>query len=213
MATELLPTYLQTYLDGLVPPRPPEMQSMEAHANEIQFPIIGPASGYLCYLISRLAGARRIYELGSGFGYSTAWFAKAVQENGGGTVYHTVWDAELSRQARSHLTALGYADIVHYQVSEAVQALKETEGPFDVIFNDIDKQGYPASLPVIRSKLRSGGILLTDNLLYHGRIFESNDHVPETEAILEYTRLLSTDSAWISSIVPVRDGVMISYKK
>jgi caffeoyl-CoA O-methyltransferase len=213
MAIDLLPAYLQNYLDGLVPPRPPEMQAMEAYAKETNFPIIGPASGYFCYLITRLAGARRVYELGSGYGYSTAWFAKAVKENGGGTVYHTVWDAELSRQARRHLAALGYEDLIHYQVSEAVQALKETQGPFDVIFNDIDKPGYPASLPVIREKLRSGGILITDNLLFHGTVFEPENHTDSTQAIREYTRLLSTDPDWISSIVPVRDGVMISYKK
>ena len=213
MATDLLPAYLQTYLDGLVPPRPPEMQAMEAYAKETNFPIIGPSSGYFCYLMTRLVGARRVYELGSGYGYSTAWFAKAVKENGGGTVYHTVWDAELSRKARHHLAVLGYEDLIHFQVSEAVQALKETQGPFDVIFNDIDKPGYPASLPVIREKLRPGGILITDNLLYHGTIFESENHTEATQAIREYTRLLSTDPAWVSSIVPIRDGVMVSYRK
>jgi len=213
MATDLLPVYLQTYLDGLVPPRPPEMQAMEAYAKEINFPIIGPASGYFCYMITRLTGARQVFELGSGYGYSTAWFAKAVQENGGGTVYHTVWDAELSRQARSHLAVLGYDGLIHYRVSEAVQALKETDGPFDVIFNDIDKSGYPASLPAIYEKLRPGGILITDNLLYHGTIFEPENHSEATQGIREYTRLLSTDPAWVSSIVPVRDGVMVSFKK
>jgi len=213
MTTDLLPTYLQSYLDGLVPARPPEMQAMEIYAKQTNFPIIGPASGYFCYLITRLLGARRVFELGSGYGYSTAWFAKAVQENGGGTVYHTVWDAELSRQARRHLAALGYEDLIHYQVSEAVQALKETQGPFDVIFNDIDKPGYPASLPVIHEKLRSGGVLITDNLLYHGTVFEPENRTEATQAIREYTRLLSTDSEWISSIVPVRDGVMLAYKK
>jgi caffeoyl-CoA O-methyltransferase len=213
MATDLLPAYLQTYLDGLVPARPSEMQAMEAYAKETNFPIIGPSSGYFCYLVTRLAGARRVFELGSGYGYSTAWFARAVQENGGGAVYHTVWDAELSRRARGHLAALGYDGLIHYTVSEAVQALKETPGPFDVIFNDIDKPGYPASLPIIREKLRPGGLLITDNLLYHGTIFEPENHTAATQAIHEYTSLLSNDPAWVSSIVPVRDGVMVSYKK
>ena len=107
------------YLDSLVPPRPAEMQAMVAYGRENHFPIIGPASGYLCYLVARMIGARRIFEMGSGYGYSAAWFAKAVQENGGGTVYHVVWDEELSRQARAHLAALGYGGIVQYRVSEA----------------------------------------------------------------------------------------------
>ena len=78
MAEPLIPNYLMNYLDGLVPPRPPEMQSMEVYAEKINFPIIGPASGYVCYQVARMTRARRIFELGSGFGYSTAWFAKAV---------------------------------------------------------------------------------------------------------------------------------------
>ncbi len=218
MPNELLPDDLSTYLDGIVPPRPPEMQSMEAYAGKIDFPIIGPASGQLCYLVARLTGARRIFELGSGFGYSTAWFARAVQENGGGEVYHVVWDAKLSQQARQHLGEMGYGSNgsrvdIRYQVGEAVQALKETKGPFDLIFNDIDKKGYPESLPIIREKLRKGGVLITDNLLWHGRIFDASDQSEETKAIHEYTRLLTTDPAWVTTIVPVRDGVLVAYKK
>src|SRR5439155_12201731 len=110
----ILPQELNEYLEGLVPARPAEMQAMEAYAREHKFPIIGPASGYLCYLIARLTGARRIFELGSVYGYSTAWFARAVQENlalsgvEGGVVHHVVWSEELSQKARGHLSKLGY---------------------------------------------------------------------------------------------------------
>ena len=101
---------LPSYLDGLVPPRPAELQEMEAWARAHDFPIIGPACGYACYQLARLCGARRVFELGSGYGYSTAWFARAVRENGGGEVHHVVWDQDLSNRARGHLSALGYAD-------------------------------------------------------------------------------------------------------
>jgi caffeoyl-CoA O-methyltransferase len=213
MAQELLPLRLHEYLDRLVPPRPPEMQAMEAYAKETKFPIIGPASGYLCYLLTRMIGARRVFELGSGYGYSTAWFAKGVQENGGGLVYHVVWNEELSRKAREHLGALGFGSIVQYWVSEAVQALRETEGPFDVIFNDIDKHAYPASLPVIAEKLRPGGLLIVDNLLWHGDIFNPDDHSADTEGVREFTRRITTDPGWIASIVPIRDGLLVAYKQ
>lgn len=103
---------VQFYLDNLVPTRPAELQKMEEHAQQTGFPIIGPASGQLCYQITRMIGARSVFELGSGFGYSTAWFARAVTENGGGTVQRVVWDETLSVQARTHLSALGYDDIV-----------------------------------------------------------------------------------------------------
>jgi predicted O-methyltransferase YrrM len=220
MATDPLPDYLHRYLDSLVPPRPPELQAMEAYAQEVDFPIIGPASGYLCYQIARMIGARRVFELGSGYGYSTAWFARAVQENlalsgsaGGGAVHHVVWDEELSRKARGHLGALGYGEIVTYHVGEAVAALRAAEGPFDLIFNDIDKHGYPDSLPVIAEKLRPGGALIIDNMLWHGAIFDAGEQSPDTVGVREFTRLVTTDPGWIATLIPVRDGLIVAYKQ
>src|SRR5512145_104422 len=103
MASEPVPALVSQYLENMVPPRPPEMQQMEAYARETGFPIIGPACGYFCYMIARMNGARRVFEMGSGYGYSTAWFARAVQENGGGVVHHVVWNEDLSQRARQHL--------------------------------------------------------------------------------------------------------------
>ncbi len=203
----------QDYLTSLVPPRETVLQEMEAYAEKHNFPIIGPACGYYCYQLARMIGARSIFELGSGFGYSTAWFAKAVQENGGGVVHHTVWDETLSKSAVSHLSRLGYADLVQYHVVEAVGALRGQPGPFDIIFNDIDKEAYPESLGVIKEKLRSGGLLIIDNMLWSGRIFNKNDVSPATEGVREFTRRITTDQDWIVSLAPVRDGMIIAYKK
>lgn len=207
------PEQLETYLDSLVPERPDEMQEMERYAQQTGFPIVGPASGQFCYTAARLAGARRVFEMGSGYGYSTAWFARAVQENGGGEVYHVVWDEDLSRRARQHLSRLGYDGMIQYRVAEAVQTLRETQGPFDLIFNDIDKQGYPAALPLIYEKLRPGGVLIVDNLIWHGQILDPQDRQPSTNAIREFTRLITTSPDWITSLVPIRDGLMFAYKK
>jgi len=213
MTQPLIPDYLMGYLDGLVPPRPPEMQAMEAYAEKINFPIIGPASGYLCYQVARMIGARRIFELGSGYGYSTAWFAKAVSENGGGEVFHVVWDEGLSQQARQHLAVLGYDGIIKYHVGEAVQTLRNTPGPFDLIFNDINKEGYADSLPVIAEKLRPGGVLLVDNMLWHGNIFDDKDKSPATTGVRKLTEMLIHSPDWIMALVPVRDGVAVAYKR
>src|SRR5256885_13059488 len=116
MPMDPVPQQVRDYLDSLVPPRPAEMQKMEAHAKEINFPIVGPASGYLCYQVAKMIGARKVYELGSGYGYSTAWFAKAVQENGGGEVHHLAWSDDLSQQARKHLSTLGFDRIIPYRL-------------------------------------------------------------------------------------------------
>ncbi len=210
---ELVATELQQYLDSLVPQRPAEKQAMEKHAAEIRFPIIGPASGYLCYQIARMIHAQQIFEMGSGFGYSTAWFAQAVKENGGGVVHHVVWDEQLSQEAKQHLTTLGLNDLIRYHVAEAVQELKQTKGLFDLIFNDIDKDAYPASLPVIADKLRPGGVLIIDNMIWHGSIFDKKDHTADTQGVREFTHLITTDPGWIVSLVPSRDGMIVAYKR
>jgi|SRR5689334_16465877 len=200
------------YLDDLVPERPAEMREMERIANETNFPIIGPVSGHLCYLVARMIGARRIFELGSGYGYSTAWFAKAVRENGGGEVHHVVWDAELSGRARTHLDRLGYSGLIKYHVAEAVETLRNADGPFDLIFNDINKRDYPASIDVITPKLRRGGVLIIDNMLWSGRILDTADQSPDTDGVRTVTRRIMTSSDWTASIVPVRDGVMVAHR-
>ena len=208
----LIAPEVASYLDRLVPLRDPALLAMEAEAEKTGFPIIGPACGHLCYLLTRLTGARRVFELGSGFGYSTAWFARAVRENGGGTVHHVVWDEQLSIRARGQLGAMGLASHVEFLVGEAVSLLAKTEGRFDVIFNDIDKAGYPASLPVIESKLEPGGLLIVDNLLWQGRIFDETDRSAATEGIREFTRLIGERPGWIWSIVPIRDGVLVGMR-
>jgi caffeoyl-CoA O-methyltransferase len=203
----------QDYITSLVPPREAELMEMEAIAEKNDFPIIGPACGYYCYQLARMIKAKSIFELGSGYGYSTAWFAKAVRDNGGGVVHHTVWEEELSERARRHLVKLGSADLVQFHVSEAVEALKKTEGPFDIIFNDIDKEAYPASLPIIKEKLRSGGLLIIDNMLWHGRIFDKKDNSPATQGVHEFTKQITNDPDWIVSLAPMRDGMIVAYKK
>ena len=204
---------VQDYLTSLVPPREPELQKMEEYAEQHNFPIIGPACGYYCYQLARMINAKSVFELGSGYGYSTAWFAKAVKENGGGVVHHTVWDENLSQRARGHLSALGSADVVEFHVAEAAETLRRTQGPFDIIFNDIDKEGYPDSLPIIKEKLRHGGLLIIDNMIWHGQILDSNDHEKSTEAIRRFTRDITTDLDWIVSLIPARDGMIVAYKK
>jgi caffeoyl-CoA O-methyltransferase len=214
MSWEMVAPQLAEYVDGLVPPREPELREMEEYAARTRFPIIGPAAGQLCYLLARLVGARKVFELGSGYGYSTAWFARAVAENGGGTVHHVVWDQDLSARARGHLERLGYGDIVRYRVGEAVEALREsTDGPFDVVFNDIDKHAYPDSLPVIESRLRPGGLLIIDNMIWHGAIFDADDRSPNNEGVREFTRRITRSPDWITSLLPLRDGLIVAMRR
>jgi caffeoyl-CoA O-methyltransferase len=211
--SDLISPQVREYLDALVPERPAELRAMEEYAREHDFPIIGPAAGHLCYQVARMTGARSVFELGSGYGYSTAFFARAVVENGGGTVHHVVWDDDLSARARRHLGALGFDGVVRYHVAEAVETLRRSEGGFDLIFNDIDKHAYPESLDVIEEKLRPGGVLIIDNMLWSGRIWDPDDRSDNTEGVREFTRRITRSPDWIASLVPIRDGVIVAYRR
>jgi predicted O-methyltransferase YrrM len=204
---------LVRYLDDLVPPRTGVLAEMEAEGRRTKFPIIGPTCGHFCYLVARLMGARRVFEMGSGYGYSTAWFARAVQANGGGKVIHTVWDESLSHRAQRDLAALGFEDIVEYRVAEAVAVLRQTDGPFDIVFLDIDKPDYPAALDAIETKLRPGGALLADNLLLSGAILDETNRSDRVQAIRTFTHRIMRGDAWSGSVVPLRDGLLLAMKR
>jgi len=207
---ELVDTGFASYLEDLIPPRSPILQEMEAYARANRFPIVGPAVGQLLYMLTRLSGARRVFELGSGYGYSTAWFAMGVRDNGGGEVFHVVWDEGLSRAARGYLERLGLERVIRFTVSEAVTALRNTDGRFDIIFSDIEKDGYPASLPVIKQHLGSGGLLLADNMFWRGKVLDPRAADTDTEGVRSFTRAVFADKDFTSTIVPLRDGVLLA---
>lgn len=213
MKADLTSRQVREYIDSLVPDRVDELKTMEAYAAAEGFPIIGPASGHFLYLIGKMVGARSAFDMGAGYGYSTAWIARAVQENGGGRVYHVVWDDGLSMRARDHLTTLGYEDTVEYRVGEATDVLRDTAGPFDFIFSDMDKEHYPDALPIVAEKLRPGGVFVIDNMLWGGQIFDERDQSPATTGIREFTRLIAGDDGWITSLVPIRDGLIVACRR
>ena len=97
-------------------------------------------------------------------------------------------------------------------MAEAIETLHQMPGQFDLIFNDIDKECSPESLPMIREKLRLGGVLVVDNLLWHGQVLDVNDKEPSTEGVRQLTRLLTTDPDWISTIIPIRDGMLVAFR-
>jgi caffeoyl-CoA O-methyltransferase len=83
----------------------------------------------------------------------------------------------------------------------------------DLIFSDIEKQGYPAALRVITHKLRPGGALIVDNMLWKGRVFDQSDRSPATQGVRELTRRIKDDPGWIVSILPVHDGLLVDLKR
>ncbi len=211
MKLDVVHPVMDAYLKDVLPPRDPVAAEMEAYAARHGFPIVGPLVGHLLFVLARACGARRVYEMGSGYGYSTLWFARAVGP--GGQVVHTDGDAENSRRAREYLGRAGLADRVRFEVGDARQLIAREPGPFDVVFCDVDKEQYPDVPGLAVPRLRAGGLLVIDNLLWDGWVAEPADaDDDETRGIQELTRRLYADPGLATTIVPLRDGVSVSVK-
>jgi|SRR5579872_1500416 len=187
----------------------PVLLEMEALAEERGFPIVGRVVGSTLELLARATGARRVFELGSGFGFSAYWFARAVGDRG--EVYLTDTDAGNAELAESYLRRAGCWGPCRFLVGDAVTGLASTEGLFDVIYNDVDKQGYPAAFAAARSRIRPGGLYLCDNVLWSGKVARGATD-PATSAIREHNAAVSADPDFTSAIVPTRDGVMVALR-
>jgi caffeoyl-CoA O-methyltransferase len=191
----------------------PVLVDMEARAAEHGFPIVGRATGRYLELAARSVGARRVIELGSGYGYSAYWFARAVGSEG--EVICTDGDAANARRAEEYLTAAGLWDRVRYRVGDALDGLTAESGEFDVVYCDVDKPGYPDCWRTGCERIRVGGLWLCDNVIWSGHIATGTDREGLsgwTAAITEHNRLVAGDSRYVGSIVPIRDGVMAALR-
>jgi caffeoyl-CoA O-methyltransferase len=187
----------------------PVLLEMEQEGRERGFPIVGRNVGVTLEVLARSIGARRVMELGSGFGYSAYWFARAVGD--GGEVHCTDGDAANAAAAEDYLSRAGLRDRVTYHVGDAVEQMSGVEGVFDVVYDDIDKDGYPDAWLAARERIRVGGLYICDNVLWSGRVVEP-DPDRNTSAILEHNRLIGDDDRFVSTIVPTRDGVFVALR-
>jgi len=188
------------------------LQAMEQEGKAAGFPIVGPLVGRLLQQWAQSIGARRVFEMGSGFGYSTAWFAAAVGPDG--LVVHTDGSSKLSAAARQWLGKTGSVGWVRFEVGDAVTILAaEPAGElFDIVFIDIDKDGYPAAWQEARTRVRRGGLIIADNTLWSGRVLSPADADPATQGIIDYNRLALGDPDFLTTILPLRDGVAVSLR-
>ncbi|MBZ5637543.1 MAG: O-methyltransferase [Acidobacteriia bacterium] len=198
------------YLGGLAPTDDPVLREMEALAAERDFPIIGPQVGRLLQVLTVATGARRVLELGSGFGYSATWFAKGVGPKG--LVVLTEGSPERAREAESFLKRAGLLNRVRIEVGDALKIAARERGPFDLILNDIDKADYPKVAPLAARLLRRGGLLVSDNMLWHGEVMEKRPRAAAVRGILGLTGELYGSGEFFTALVPLRDGVTISVR-
>jgi len=200
---------IDEYIDGLAARGDDALQAVERQGQAEGWPIVGAAEGSLLHILARGIQARRILELGTAIGYSGTWLARALPEEG--ELVTVEGDPETAETARKNFEKTGVASRVTILVGIAQDVLGDLKGPFDYIFNDIDKEGYPEVLEPCIERLRVGGLLVTDNVLRRGDVARA-DRSRETQAIRTYNERLARDPRMVAAIVPLRDGVSVALK-
>lgn len=199
------------YLYSMLPKRDPVLAEMEDYATEHRVPIVGPAVARVLQQLAMMIGARTVFELGSAIGYSTIWWAQAVGDQG--RVIYTDGDAKNAERARGYFTRAGVSNRITLHTGDALEYLSEQKQEFDIIFNDIDKEDYPRVLHLVAPRLRKGGLFITDNVLWSGRVAEKNPADPSTKAILEFNRKLYNAAEFYTTLLPIRDGLAVAVKQ
>ncbi len=202
---------VEDYLYSVLPPRDEVLAEMEGEAAKREIPIVGPAVGRILHQLALIAGAKTVFEMGSAIGYSTIWWARAVGE--GGRVIYTDGDPKNAEQARRYFDRAGVAERIVVKTGDALELLSEQKQQFDIIFNDVDKEDYPRVFRLALPRLRQGGIFVTDNVLWSGKVAQKNPSEARTKAILEFNRLLYSSPDLFTTILPIRDGVAVAVKK
>lgn len=212
---DILHPAVTRYLDKLAAiDDEPVLLEMEKLAEEKGFPIVGRLCGQYLEMIARSIGAKRIFELGSGYGYSAYWFSRATGPEA--EINLTDTDPDNEKLALDFLQRAGLDKPIHFHVRDALEALAETEGDFDIVYCDIDKAGYPDAWEAAKQKVRVGGYYMCDNMLWFGRVTDESDvDEPQegaTEAIKRTNEMIANDANWRSIINPTRDGVVTALR-
>lgn len=200
---------IKDYIMNLMPERDDILTEMEAYARENNFPIIGPMCGTFLRQLAMAIKAKSIFEMGSGYGYSAYWFAGGITKDG--KIICTEGSKDNKKRAMEYLRRGGFDSMVDFHVGYAQDVLKQYDGPFDIILNDVDKEQYPEVFEMAIPKLRKGGIFITDNVLWSGRVLD-DEPAESTLGILEFNKMLFGSKDLLSMIIPIRDGLGMAIK-
>lgn len=200
---------VEKYFYGLLPKRDAVLTEMEAYARRHDVPIIGPAVARMLAQLVQISGARRIFEMGSAIGYSTIWLARSAGPKA--EVFYTDGNPENARRAQEHFRRAGVSSRIQVLVGDARKLLKETPGQFDLIFNDVDKDQYPGVFRMAVPRIRRGGLFITDNTLWSGRVTRpAADRY--TRGVQRFNRLVYSSKDVFAVLIPLRDGVTVCHK-
>ncbi|MBI2677564.1 MAG: O-methyltransferase [Candidatus Koribacter versatilis] len=207
--SEITSAKVEQYLYSVLPERDGVLLDMEEQAKQRDIPIVGPAVGRLLYQLARMVNAKTVFEAGSAIGYSTIWWARAVGE--GGRVVYTDSSQKNADEARGYFARAGVADRVDIRIGDALEILSEQRvASYDIVFNDVDKEDYPRVFKLAVPRVRPGGLFITDNALWSGRVVAPEDE--SSRAVAEFNRMLYASKDMFTTIIPLRDGVAVAMK-
>jgi caffeoyl-CoA O-methyltransferase len=204
---------LQDYLDGLVPKRDAVLSRMEDEAHREDIPIVDPHEGQLLYLLIKIAGARRILELGAATGYSGIWLLRGTE---GGTLTTYEMDPQRASRARANFAEAGFGDRAMVLEENAVIGLQKLEGRFDACFIDLlnsfkSEDVTRQAVEICLEKLDPGGLLMADNALRQGEVLKPANQQAKNVAF--YNDFVARHPRLESVVIPIRDGVSVARVK
>jgi predicted O-methyltransferase YrrM len=212
----IVPDAVERYLASLNRLADPLLDELARVGREEDLPLIDAEVGALLRVLALASGARQILEVGTAIGYSGIWLAGALPEDG--TLTTIDIDPERARRARANFARAGLDSRVNVVVGDAAAIVATLEGPFDLIYQDGAKDLYTPLLDALVSRLRPGGLLVTDNVLWDGEVVPGFVDRPRKDAvstrlISEYNQRLVAHPELQTSIVPLRDGVAVAVKR
>ena len=218
---DVIPEPTDRFVRAVGPDADEVIAEMDERADREGFPTVGPAVGGWLALLARMVDARRVFEFGSGFGYSAYWFARALPADG--EVVLTEVDEDELAAARSYMQRGGFGDLARYEHGDAVEIVTEYDGPFDVVLIDNEKPRYREAFEAVREKVAPGGVVVADNAMTAGvvesdalrraleaePVAEMNEH---TEGVYDYLRRVEADPLFETAVVPVGEGIAVSHR-
>jgi caffeoyl-CoA O-methyltransferase len=200
---------IESYLTSMVSDEDPLLTALEAKAEKTGLPIVGPLVGRLFYLITCLKRPKLIVELGSGFGYSAYWFARALKDKG--KVVLTDYSQENITYAERLFHEAGLSGLAEFRVGDALHIGEGYEN-IDILFIDIDKYQYPKAIERMLPRLSENALVIADNALWHGTVAEEDPKFKDSGAVRRFNELMFGHKDFFTTIVPLRDGVLLAYK-
>ena len=210
---------MEAYAAAIGPDPDAVLEEMDARAEETGFPTVGPAVGGWLYLLAKLVDAERVFEFGSGFGYSAYWFCRALPADG--EVVLTEVDADELADAREYLARGGFDDRARFELGDAVETIDDYEGRFDVALIDNEKERYVEAFEAVRDRIPSGGVVVADNATAGPFDFETVRAAVAGEAvenaaaegIADYLETVGDDDAFETTLLPLGEGVAVSRRR